>query len=300
MRTTLAAILVVALTAAACSSTEDEEVATVGEVPISLSMVTALVEVEDTMAIDETFRDVLFRVVAMEALEQQLDAEFGTALDEAAVEAQHQEFMAEITEAGMDPATATQIPIAGEGMIRFNARLVVLRDAVVQTLAADPEVVQTLLDDAVSVTSVCVRHVLVETEEEILDVQERLEAGEDFATVADEVSVDTASPGGDLGCAPAARYVEPFATTSVEAPLGELAGPIETEFGYHLLIVDERTVPTAEEITSDPAAFLTDAAASDLWSDWFNETLRTASIEVNPRYGRWSEVGLGITAPEEE
>lgn len=300
MRKTLAAIVAVALLAAACSSTEDEEVATVGEVSIPMSAVTDLVDVEDSIPIDDQFREVLFRVVALEALEQALLADFDATVDDNAVEEQYTEFMAEIEEAGMDPAAATGIPNAGDGMIRFNARLFVMRDEVLANLASDPEVVQGIVEDPLAITTVCVRHVLVETEEEALDVKERLDGGEDLAEVAAEVSLDTGTPGGDLGCSSAGRFVEPFALAAVEAPIGEFTDPVESDFGFHVLIVDERTAPTAEEITSDPLTYLPDSVAGDLWSAWFNDSLRSAVVVVNPRYGTWSTTSLGIVPPGEE
>ncbi len=60
--------------------------------------------------------------------------------------------------------------------------------------------------------SATVSHILVETEEEAQDVLDRLEAGEDFAALAQELSQDpgSAQNGGSLGEQPRGQYVEPF------------------------------------------------------------------------------------------
>ena len=89
---------------------------------------------------------------------------------------------------------------------------------------------------------VCARHILVAEEAEAEAVVERLEGGEPFADIAAEVSIDTGSAarGGELGCLPQGATVAPFDEAAFAAEIGVLTGPVETQFGYHLLIVDER------------------------------------------------------------
>lgn len=89
---------------------------------------------------------------------------------------------------------------------------------------------------------VCARHILVAEEAEAEAVVERLESGEDFAEVAAEVSTDTgsAASGGALGCLPEGATVPAFDEAAFGAEIGVLTGPVETQFGYHLLVVDER------------------------------------------------------------
>jgi len=186
-------------------------------------------------------------------------------------------------------------------MLRFNAYLSVLQQGVIEALANAPENLEFIYNDGLPVTEVCVRHILTATADELTSAVERIEAGEDFATVADELSLDTNTPGGDLGCSSAARYVEPFARAAVDATIGELVYPVETQFGFHAIIVDERSVlATYDEVAADPMTYLTDADASTLWQGWFNEALQAADAEVlDPgRYGTWSPVG--IVPPEEE
>ena len=91
----------------------------------------------------------------------------------------------------------------------------------------------------------CVRHILVGELALAEALAAELEAGADFAALAQEHSIDpgSAAAGGELGCIPAGATVPPFDAAAFEADLGELAGPVETQFGYHLLIVDERIAP---------------------------------------------------------
>ncbi len=89
---------------------------------------------------------------------------------------------------------------------------------------------------------VCAKHILVPELAAAEAVIERLEAGEDFAEVAAEVSTDTGSAarGGELGCLPQGATVPAFDEAAFGAEIGALTGPVQTQFGYHLLVVDER------------------------------------------------------------
>ena len=80
----------------------------------------------------------------------------------------------------------------------------------------------------------------LETEDEALTVKQRLDDGEDFAELAGEVSIEpqAAETGGDLGCSNLARYVEEFADGAMAADVGVVSEPVESEFGWHLILVD--------------------------------------------------------------
>ncbi|HMK86696.1 MAG TPA: SurA N-terminal domain-containing protein [Steroidobacteraceae bacterium] len=68
-------------------------------------------------------------------------------------------------------------------------------------------------------------------------ILKRAEGGEDFAKLASEFSQDpgSAQKGGDLGWADRTAYVAPFADAAFSMKIGELRGPVKTQFGYHIL-----------------------------------------------------------------
>jgi len=88
------------------------------------------------------------------------------------------------------------------------------------------------------------RHILVETEEEAQTVLEQLEAGEAFAALAEELSIDTGSGanGGDLGFVPQGLFVDAVDQAVFSLPVGEISEPIQSQFGWHIIEVLEREV----------------------------------------------------------
>ncbi|MCB2224148.1 MAG: peptidylprolyl isomerase [Actinobacteria bacterium] len=287
-----------ALLAAACSGPGAEEVARVNDVVITVDDVSALYDATE-IPIDGNYRLAVFRLIAIEVLEDAAQADFGLTVDDAEVEATYEQFAAEVAEFG------SNIPdeFDEDAVLRFDARLTVLRDAVIDALVTDPDLIAglqtTLAEDPAALTTVCARHILVDTEEGITAARDRVEAGEDFGTVADEVSLDE-SPGGDLGCNPPGLFVQEFADATMEAEVGTLYGPFQTGYGYHLLIVDDRTTPTADDLAADPGAYVDADTLQQLWVEWLDSSLAAEDITVNPDYGVWDEATQRIVAPAAE
>jgi peptidyl-prolyl cis-trans isomerase C len=102
-------------------------------------------------------------------------------------------------------------------------------------------------------------HILVETEEKANALKADLAAGKDFAELAKANSTDpgSAAAGGDLGWFGLGMMVKPFEDAVVAAKLGEVTGPIKSDFGWHLILVKETRVaaqPTLDEMRDELAA----------------------------------------------
>ena len=87
-----------------------------------------------------------------------------------------------------------------------------------------------------------VAHILVDKEDDAKQIIDQLSKGGDFAKIAKERSKDPGSKdsGGDLDWGPSARYVKPFADAVTSQPKGQIsAAPVKTDFGYHVIRVDD-------------------------------------------------------------
>jgi parvulin-like peptidyl-prolyl isomerase len=197
-------------------------------------------------------------------------------------------------------ANVANTPGRSAATVDAVAEQFIIRDEVTATLADDVDYLTDVYENRQEMlVDVCVRHILTATPEEALAAKARVEAGEDFAAVADEISLDTFSPGGQLPCpSPAGGYVREFSTTSAVAPLGELTDPVPSEFGWHIMIVDERTGPeTLDALFADPIAHLHPSLVGDLWGVWVNNAIRSAEIEVSSQIGTWTHDSHGIVPP---
>jgi peptidyl-prolyl cis-trans isomerase C len=86
------------------------------------------------------------------------------------------------------------------------------------------------------------RHILVDTEAQCLEIKQQIEAGDDFAFMAQEhSSCPSGRNGGELGSFGPGAMVPEFDKVVFSAPVGVVQGPVKTQFGYHLLEVTERT-----------------------------------------------------------
>lgn len=93
----------------------------------------------------------------------------------------------------------------------------------------------------------CARHILVASQSEADEVLAGLDAGEDFASTAIDVSLDpgSGSLGGDLGCVVEGAFVAPFEAAAYAAEPGE-AVVAESQFGFHVIDVISSGLPTAQ------------------------------------------------------
>lgn len=145
---------------------------------------------------------------------------------------------------------------------------------------------------------VCASHILFAEadEEKAREVLDDILGGADFAGMAEEHGTDgTAADGGDLGCAPPAQYVAEFRVAVLEAPVGEVMDElVQTEFGWHIVKVTERTVPTTEESIEQ----LTEEAAFARFQQWRIGQMAAAEVEVSPRFGTWATTpSPGVVPP---
>lgn len=125
-----------------------------------------------------------------------------------------------------------------------------LRESILQHLVmqeitgSDGEIdEEAIMEEYESGEEVNARHILVSDEESALALLERLEDGEDFGALAAEYSQDPGSreENGELGFFRRGTMTPPFEAAAFTLEEGELSDPVESQFGYHIIEVLERT-----------------------------------------------------------
>lgn len=168
------------------------------------------------------------------------------------------------------------------------ARAVAVRNAIAQLDLSDQGLSDYYEQNKDKFSRVCAAHILVATREEADAVLGRLNAGEDFAAVAQQVSLDTGSAanGGDLGpnCAARGEFVAEFEQVAFEIPVGTVSDPVQTQFGFHLIKVRERPVLPFAQV-KDQVRALVSAEGSEQFGDFLRKALADGDVDVDPRYG---------------
>jgi len=86
------------------------------------------------------------------------------------------------------------------------------------------------------------RHILVETQDKCEDIKKQIEAGADFAELARQHSkCPSGQQGGELGEFTSGEMVKEFDDVVFGSEPGRVHGPIETQFGFHLIEITSRT-----------------------------------------------------------
>lgn len=135
-------------------------------------------------------------------------------------------------------------------------------ETIVATAVTD-EALQAAYDarfkDAAPQTEYNAAHILVATKEEADAIKAELAGGADFAEIAKAKSTDTGSGanGGDLGWFGLGMMVKPFEEAVIAAKVGEVTEPVQSDFGFHLILVKETRVaekPTLDQMRDELAA----------------------------------------------
>ena len=105
-----------------------------------------------------------------------------------------------------------------------------------------------------------VRHILLKTEQEAKDIVKQLKAGADFVELAKKSSDGpSAQTGGDLGYFSRGQMVKPFEDAAFALKPGQISDPVQTEFGWHVLKLEDRRnrpVPAFDEVKDQLMASL--------------------------------------------
>jgi len=289
-RSLMATTLLLALATAACGADGGTVAATVNGSNIAADEVTSLVFDTSVEPNPAEFAGYLGLLVQWTIVEQRAEADYGITPSPEEIDVQVQQVLTDFPYTGTLEEFLEEQNVSESAMRRYATQLLI-NEQVQQELSTtveaptDEDAQQAIDEDPNPWTEVCAAHLLVATEEEAQVAMDRLADGEEFAAVASELSLDTGSGanGGDLGCSSPAGYVTEFADATMTAPLGEVVGPVETEFGFHVIVVESRTTSPVAEVRES----LLESALSEALNTWFADAIGAATIVVTPEYGTW-------------
>ena len=308
MKKLLSLVALGALVLAACGGGSGTVAATVDGTDVTVGDVEQLVDSGGaTVAVDQ-FAQYLAFAIQWNILFVAAEEDFGVTVSDEEVSAETDRLFEQLAsegetrEAFLSSRGVTEeflTKIAEQSLIDERVRGMLVEEAPQPT---GDEIEQARVDAEIALTSACVAHILVETEDEATDIMTRLEDGADFAELATELSIDTGSGanGGELGCASPAGYVPPFQEAVLAAPIGELNPDIvESEFGFHIILVSERTEPSEDELPTDEelmAGVIEESVVGEV-EDWFFDSMEAAEVTVAEEYGTWTPVPPSVTPP---
>jgi len=161
----------------------------------------------------------------------------------------------------------------------FKGRLAFIRNKLLmETLlqqegkaALTPDAMKKVYDEAVkqmgNEQEVRARHILVPTEDEAKAVLAEVKKGTDFAELARQKSKDPgASDGGDLGFFTKDQMVPEFSNVAFSLEPGKISDPVKSQFGWHIIKVEEkrnRKAPEFEQVKAQIETYVTRKAQAD-------------------------------------
>lgn len=267
-------------------------VATVEGESVSFDEVATLMSPEGDTVDKELFARSLMLVIATRVLVSEAARQFDMTFTEAEVVATTEELLLRSGQTREEVKTAYGLT---DESLRVISIQQMMTDRLIPVLAAtapgptEDELMARYEEMVPGVAEVCSSHILLESREQAEAALARAQAGEDFAALAVELSVGPSGPGGgDLGCNAPGGFVREFADAVLVAEVGAPHGPVETSFGWHVIFVSERSVPTFEEMRATIEEEIRSAAGANLWDAWLTGILTGADVTVEPEYGTWT------------
>jgi peptidyl-prolyl cis-trans isomerase C len=149
-----------------------------------------------------------------------------------------------------------------------------------------------------------VAHILVPTKAEADRILGELRKGADFAALAKRFSQDPGSKdrGGVYANSPRGQFVPPFeaAIWQSGAKIGQLQGPVQTDFGFHIIKVLKRDVKTAGTLTPQQRQQALSGTRDAELAKFLAKVSADLDISINPRFGTWNAEAGRIEAPKDE
>ena len=236
-------------------------------------------------------------------------ADLGIEVSDEDVEARLEEVKADFPSEGAFEETLKEQGLTLEqleGFLRDNLLEEQLRAEVTKDAGPTDEELQAYYDENIAdYEETEAQHILVEDKATAQRIANQLKAAPDgkvdglFARLAKRFSTDqsNADKAGELGYFKAGDFVPPFEKAAAELEIGEISGPVETEFGFHVIRVTDRRVAAFADVEEELRGELGAGAEDEAWNSFVEEAYASAEVKVNPRYGEFDEDSLQVVDP---
>lgn len=188
-----------------------------------------------------------------------------------------------------------------ESSKEFQDKINLIKDQLISQMTVERQVKSAVTDAAISAEydklvaslkgqqELKVSHILVDTEKKAKEIKNKLNQktgketpAERFAALAKENSLDEDSKvkGGEIGYVLKGQFVPNFENKAFSMKDGEISDPVQTEFGWHIIMVSGRRparIPTLDEVKASISGNLQRAAADK----YFNDLNSKADIKLN-------------------
>ncbi len=171
------------------------------------------------------------------------------------------------------------------------------RDVLLPTQELVEGMRELVADDLESTVAREARHILVESDAEAQDILRELAGGADFGELAEERSTDpgSAAQGGELGPRERGFFVDAFDEAVWASAIGEIVGPVQTQFGFHVIEVLDETEVTPDDLSPEERRQRLDVLLDQLLEARF----AAAEVTVSSRFGVWNAL-TGTVEPGPE
>ena len=304
MRRLVLLLAIASLALAACAEAGSVVVATVNGTEVTLDEVRTLRPDTDSVSTEQFAQDL--QLIIVNDIVRGGAADLGIEVTADELTAQIDEIIAQIT--SPNPQTGESITWddfkaqqnLSDPIVDLAVEQQLLNEELIEYFGETIEVSEEDLEARYNIeqqsrSEVCAAHILLEDEDTANEIYAlTLEEGADFAALAAEHSTGPSGPnGGDLGCTSPSSYVPEFGAATLLAELNVPYGPVQSQFGWHIILVTDRTVPELEDIREELADTVRSQEASGAVTDWFLEQINGAEVTVVEEYGTWADTGTG-------
>jgi len=131
------------------------------------------------------------------------------------------------------------------------------------------------------------RHILVKTEEEAKQIQNRIASGEDFVALARQYSIDpnAKNTGGEIGFHPKGSLLPEYETEAFKlSKVGQVSGIVKTQFGYHIIRLEGIRPPSYvpfDEVKDFIRQKITQDKQKEILEKYIDDLKKSAKITIN-------------------